>query len=388
MHVNRSGRVARLTLIVGLICFVLVGLIIRPASALTANPAAVCVALDCTVTFGTSDEIYEWPAPAGSSKVWVQLEGSQDVVSGARGDFVIATFKVAPSGLYLLVGDAIELRSSIAVDSLLTGAQSGAYLATLGTPDPSMMVPDQMTPTFISFVRHGGAPAGVGHAMVHYKQAAVQSPAPVVTPSPTPSPTSTPTPTATATPTPTPTPTPTAEPQSAAVLPSPPSETLTSPPTSEPTPEPPTVESVAVVPAPVVDPTQTPRVIESPVLQTPTPVPIASTTEATDKELVIPYLAVPIEPAAKSASHSKEVTSSQRVIQLFSVPMALETDEPVAETPPQIKAEPTSSAWLATSLEFAAIALGGTGVILGVQSFRRRKIAAHRKRFRLVTAFS
>jgi hypothetical protein len=68
--------------------------------------------------------------------------------------------------------------------------------------------------------------------------------------------------------------------------------------------------------------------------------------------------------------------------------MALETDEPVAETPPQIKAEPTSSAWLATSLEFAAIALSGTGVILGVQSARRRKIAAHRKRFRLVTAFS
>ncbi|MEY4043126.1 MAG: hypothetical protein RL529_693 [Actinomycetota bacterium] len=382
MHVNRSGRVARLILIVGLICFVLVGLIIRPASALTANPAAVCVGLDCTVTFGPSDEIYEWPAPAGSSKVWVQLEGSQDVVSGVHGDSVIATFKVAPIDLYLRIGDAIELRSSVSGDSLLTVAQSGTYLATLGTPDPTMMVPDQMTSTFISFVRHGGAPSGVGHAIVHYKQAAVQSPAPVATPTPTANPTTTPTAS------PTTTPTPTAEPQPAAVLPSPPSETPTNPPTSEPTPETPTVESVAVVAAPVVEPPRTPIVIESPVLQTPTPVPIASTTEATDKELVIPYLAVPIKPAAKSASHSKEVTSSQRVIQLFSVPMALETDEPVAETPPQIKAEPTSSAWLATSLEFAAIALSGTGVILGVQSFRRRKIAAHRKRFRLVTAFS
>ena len=368
MHLNRSGRLTRLFIIVGLICFVLVGLIIRPASALTANPAAVCVGLDCTVTFGPADEVYEWVAPAGSSKIWVQLEGSQDVVSGVHGDSVIATFKVAPSGLYLLVGDAVELRSGIAVDSLLTGARSGAYLATLGLPDPSMMIPDQMTSTFISFVRHGGAPEGVGHAIVHYKQAAVQSP----TPTPTPTPTATPTPT----------------PELAAVLPSPPSDAPTSRPTSEPTPEPPTVESVAVVAAPVVEPPRTPVVVESPIAKTPTPEPIASTTDAIDTELVIPYFAVPIEPAAKSTGHSKEVTSSQRVIQLISVPRAIETEEFDAETTAQIKAEPSSSAWVATSLELAAIALGGTGVNLGVQSFRRRKIAAHRKRFRLVTAFS
>ncbi|MEN9967498.1 MAG: hypothetical protein RL036_731 [Actinomycetota bacterium] len=382
MHVNRSGRVARLILIVGLICFVLVGLIIRPASALTANPAAVCVGLDCTVTFGPSDEIYEWPAPAGSSKVWVQLEGSQDVVSGARGDLKVVSFWLPPRNLTLKVSRSTELAGDLSVVAL-NGLES-SQLGSIDATDPYALVQDEVTSVFASFLGRGEGSAGVGHAIVHYKQAAVQSPAPVVTPSPTPSPTATPTPTATATPTPTPT----AEPQPAAVLPSPPSETLTSPPTSEPTPEPPTVESVAVVPAPVVEPPRTPIVIESPVLQTPTPVPIASTTESTDKELVITYLAVPIEPAAKSASHSKEVTSSQRVIQLFSVPMALETDEPVAETPPQIKAEPTSSAWLATSLEFAAIALSGTGVILGVQSARRRKIAAHRKRFRLVTAFS
>jgi hypothetical protein len=379
MHVNRSGRVARLILIVGLICFVLVGLLIRPASALPANPAAVCVGLDCTVTFGPSDEVYEWVAPTGSSKIWVQLEGSQDVVSGVCGDSVIATFKVAPSGLYFLVGDAIELRSSIVVDSVLAGAQSGAYLATLGTPDPSMMVPDQMTPTFISFVRHGGASAGAGHAIVHYKQAAVQSPAPVATP--------TPTPTATATPTPTPIATPTSAPQPAAVLPSPPTSEPSSSPTSEPSPEPPVSANVPVVAAPVVEPPRTPVVVESPVFQTPTLEPIASTTDATDTELVVPYFAVPIESVAKVASDQREMTFSQRVIQVFSAPRALETEQTVSETPTQIKAEPTST-WIAASLEIASVALGGVGVILGIQSARRKKLAAHRKRFRLVTAFS
>jgi hypothetical protein len=129
-------------------------------------------------------------------------------------------------------------------------------------------------------------------------------------------------------------------------------------------------------------------VVESPVLQTPSVEPISSTTDATDTALVVPYFAVPIESVAKVASDQRQVTFSQRVIPLFSVPRALETDEPPAETHAQIKAEPSSSAWIAAFLEIAAIALGGTGVILGVQSIRRRKIAAHRKRFRLITAFS
>ena len=377
MHVNRSGRVARLILIVGLICFVLVGLIIRPASALTANPAAVCVGLDCTVTFGPSDEVYEWVAPAGSSKIWVQLEGSQDVVSGARGDFVIASFWSTPESISISVSRDSILYYSI-LDSKLSSQASGGHIyvhgSTLDVSDPSIVVVEEVNDAFAAFVRHGGAPAGVGHAIVHYKVAAVQSPAPAATATPTPSVT------ATATPTP--------APQPAAVLPSPPSDAPTSLPTSEPTPEPPTVESVAVVAAPVVEPPRTPVVVESPVLQTPAPEPTASTTDATDTELVIPYFAVPIEPAAKSTGHSKEVTSSQRVIQLISVPRAIETEEFDAETTAQIKAEPSSSAWVATSLELAAISLSGAGVILGVRSARRRKLAAHRKRFRLVTAFS
>ena len=377
MHVNRSGRVARLILIVGLICFVLVGLIIRPASALTANPAAVCVGLDCTVTFGPADEVYEWVAPAGSSKIWVQLEGSQDVVSGARGDFVIASFWSPPESISISVSRDSILYYSI-LDSTLSSQASGGHIyvhgSTLDVSDPSIVVVEEVNDAFAAFVRHGGAPAGVGHAIVHYKVAAVQSPAPAATATPTPSVT------ATATPTP--------APQPAAVLPSPPSDAPTSLPTSEPTPEPPTVESVAVVAAPVVEPPRTPVVVESPIAKTPTPEPIASTTDATDTELVIPYFAVPIEPAAKSTGHSKEVTSSQRVIQLISVPRAIETEEFDAETTAQIKAEPSSSAWVATSLELAAISLSGAGVILGVRSARRRKLAAHRKRFRLVTAFS
>ena len=383
MHVNQSGRLARLFIIIGLICFVLVGLIIRPASALTANPAAVCLGLDCTVTFGPSDEVYEWVAPTGSSKIWVQLEGSQDVVSGARGDLKVVAFWRDPATIRVFIGDSSELRDLSDVTTVLVQAQGGAVRGS-SLVDPTVWDQADLTPVLSSIVRLGGAPTGVGHAIVHYKQAAVQSPAPVATPSPTPTPTAS----ATPTPTPTPTSTPTSEPQPAAVLPSPPSETPTSSPTTEPTPEPPTVESVAVVAAPVVEAPRTPVVVESPVLQTPAPEPIASTTDATDAELVIPYFAVPIQPTAKSASHSTEVTSSQRVIPLFSVPRSLETEESFAEAPAQWKAELSSSAWLAMALEIAAIALGGTGVILGVQSFRRRKIAAHRKRFRLVTAFS
>jgi hypothetical protein len=113
-----------------------------------------------------------------------------------------------------------------------------------------------------------------------------------------------------------------------------------------------------------------------------------STTEAIDSEFVTPHFAVPIEAAAKVARHHRQEVFRQGVIQVVSVPRALETEETGAETPAEIKAEPWSSAWLATYLEIAAIALGGAGVILGVQIARRRKIAAHRKRFRLVTAFS
>ena len=370
MHVNRSGRVARLILIVGLICFVLVGLIIRPASALTANPAAVCVGLDCTVTFGPADEVYEWVAPAGSSKIWVQLEGSQDEVSGARGDLKVVSFWMPPRNLTLKVSRSTELAGDLSVVAL--DGRESSQLGSIDATDPYALVQDEVTPVFASFLGRGEGPAGVGHAIVHYKQAAVQSPAPAAT--------ATPTPTATATPTPAPEP--------AAVLPSPPSDAPTSRPSSEPTPEPPTVESIAVVAVPVVESPRTPVVVESPVAEIPTPEPVASTTDATDTELVIPYFAVPIESVAKVASDQREAPFSQRVIQVFSNPRAIETEETVSETPAQIKAEPSSSAWVATSLELAAISLSGAGVILGVRSARRRKLAAHRKRFRLVTAFS
>jgi len=383
MHVNRSGRLARLFIIIGLICFVLVGLIIRPASALTANPAAVCAGLDCTVIFGPSDEVYEWVAPAGSSKIWVQLEGSQDVVSGARGDFVIVSFWSSPDRFSIAVGRESILNYSI-LESTFSSQASGGHVyvhgSTVDITDPSVVVVEEVNDAFAAFVRHGGAPAGVGHAIVHYKLAAVQSQAPVLTPTPTP------TPTASATPTPTPT----AEPQPAAVLPGPPSDAPTSPPTTEPTPEPPVVESVAVVVAPVVETPRTPVIIESPVAETPAPEPIASTTEATDSVFVIPYFSVPIEAAVRPVTTRKEAPSRQRGIQVFSNPRALEAEElhPVTTTPAQIKAEPSITAVLSTSLEIAAVALGGVGVILGIQSARRRKIAAHRKRFRLVTAFS
>lgn len=376
MHANRSGRWARLIIIAGLLCFVLVGLIIRPASALPANPDPVCSGLDCSVTFGPAAEPYEWFAPAGSSKIWVQLEGSQDVVSGARGDFVIASFKVSPAGLFVFVGETTELRSASTSDSLLTTANSGAYVEKLGEFDPSILMPDQMTPTFISFIRHGGAPAGAGHAIVHYKQAAVQSPAPVVTSTPYP------TPTVSATPT--------AEPRPAAVLPSPPSETPTIPPTSEPTPEPPTVESVAVVATPVVEAPPAPVVVESPVAETPAPDPTASVTEDADSEFVTPYLSLPIEAPVRVTSTRKVASSRQRIIQVFSDPRALEMEEihPVAAAADQIKNEPSIAEMLSTSIEIAAVALGGVGVILGIQSARRKKLAAHRKRFGLVKAFS
>ena len=376
MHVNRSGRLARLFIIIGLICFVLVGLIIRPASALTANPAAVCAGLDCTVTFGPSDGVYEWVAPSGSSKVWVQLEGSQDVVSGARGDLKVVAFWRDPATIRVFIGGSSELRDLADETTVLGQAQGGAVRGS-SPVDPTVWDQADLTPVLSSVVRYGGAPAGVGHAIVHYKQVAVQSPAPVATPSPTP--------------TPTPTATPSAEPQPAAVLPSPPSDAPTSSPTTEPTPEPPVVESVAVVAAPVVETPRTPVVLESPVAETPAPETIASTTEATDSVLVIPYFSVPIEAAVRIATTRKEAPSRQRVIQVFSNPRALETEEPhsvTATTPPQIKAEPSIVATLSTSLEIAAVALGGVGVILGIQGARRRKIAAHRKRFRLVSAFS
>ena len=385
MHVNQSGRLARLFIIIGLICFVLVGLIIRPASALTANPAAVCLGLDCTVTFGPSDEVYEWVAPTGSSKIWVQLEGSQDVVSGARGDLKVVAFWRDPATIRVFIGDSSELRDLSDVTTVLVQAQGGAVRGS-SLVDPTVWDQADLTPVLSSIVRLGGAPTGVGHAIVHYKQAAVQSPAPVATPSPTPTPTAS----ATPTPTPTPTSTPTSEPQPAAVLPSPPSETPTSSPTTEPTPEPPTVDSVAVVAAPVVEAPPAPVVVESPVAQTPAPDSTASVTEDADSEFVTPYLSLPIEAPVRVTSTRKVASSRQRIIQVFSNPRALEMEEihPVAAAPDQIKNEPSIAEMLSTSIEIAAVALGGVGLILGIQSARRKKLAAHRKRFRLVTAFS
>jgi hypothetical protein len=375
MHANRSGRWARLIIIAGLLCFVLVGLIIRPASALPANPDPVCSGLDCSVTFGPAAEPYEWFAPAGSSKIWVQLEGSQDVVSGARGDLKVVAFWSDPYEIVLTVEVSSSLRAVSDPSKILTTASGGA-LGNDTTYEPTVWSQDDLTSELTSIVLHGGAPAGTGHAIVHYKQAAVQSPAPVVTSTPYP------TPTASATPT--------AEPRPAAVLPSPQSETPTSPPTSEPTPEPPTVESVAVVAAPVVEAPPAPVVVESPVAETSAPDPAASVTEDADSEFVTPYLSLPIEAPVRVTSTRKVASSRQRIIQVFSNPRALEMEEihPVAAAADQIKNEPSIAEMLSTSIEIAAVALGGVGVILGIQSARRKKLAAHRKRFRLVKAFS
>ena len=279
MHANRNGRWAKLVLIVGLICFVLIGLMVRPASALTANPDAVCAGLDCTVTFGPSADIYEWVAPADSSKVWVQLEGSQDVVSGAHGDAKVVAFWSDPRRLTVFVAASSEIRESPDPSTLITSASGGAALVasryTIGSSDSSW-VQDDLTPSFTSVIRHGGAPAGVGHAIVHYKQAAVQSPVPVAptfqAPSPTEIPTASPSPSETPSPTPTPTP------------------------TASPVPQPAQVEESAPVASPPQPVREVVPIVESPVVYVPV-VEIPTVEDATPAEPAEPV--EPVEPVAQ-----------------------------------------------------------------------------------------
>jgi hypothetical protein len=372
MHANRNGRWAKLILIVGLISFVLIGLVVRPASALTANPDAVCAGLDCTVTFGPSDDVYEWVAPADASKVWVQLEGSQDVVSGAHGDFEIATFKSPPPEFYLQVGSSVELRSDLTADSVMVSAKSGALLSLAGSSDPSVMLPDVMTPSFIAFVRHGGAPAGVGHAIVHYKQAAVQSPAPVA---PMPTPTASPSPSETATPAPTPTASPV--PQPAQVEPSPPTEA----------PPQPVREVVPIVESPVVyvPVPETPTVaippLEAPPVQAPMveDAPPAEFTELVAQPIEIPEvmqvpMAAPIR-IAKSASKPKSQQPPERY---------RSDREPIIESAePQYSAVPATSRPNILVFEAIALATASVGLVLLARRLRRSKAAAHRGKFRL-----
>ncbi|MEN9753423.1 MAG: hypothetical protein RL670_1114 [Actinomycetota bacterium] len=362
MHANRNGRWAKLILIVGLMCFVLIGLLVRPASALTANPDAVCAGLDCTVTFGPSEEVYEWVAPTDASKVWVQLEGSQDVVSGAHGDFEIATFKSAPAAIFLHVGTFVELRSGLTSDSAMVSAKSGSELSLSGSSDPSLMLPDVMTSSFIAFVRHGGAPAGVGHAIVHYKQAAVQSPVPVA-PMPTP------------TPTPTQTPTESPQPQPAQVEPSPATEV----------PPQPVREVVSIVESPVVyvPVIETPKVetpaIEVPPVQAPVveDAPPAEPLEPVAQPIEIPevmQIAAPTliaKPAPKPKSHPMPERFRSDRVQILEF------------TPPKNSALPANDQPNILVFEAFAVATASVGSIMLARKLRRRKAAAHRGQFRL-----
>jgi hypothetical protein len=375
MHANRNGRWAKLILIVGLISFVLIGLVVRPASALTANPDAVCVGLDCTVTFGPSDDVYEWVAPADASKVWVQLEGSQDVVSGARGDAKVVAFWSDPRRLTVFVSASSEIRESSDSSTLITSASGGAALVasnSTGGSSDSSWVQDDLTPTFTSVIRHGGAPAGLGHAIVHYKQAAVQSPAPVA---PTPTPTASPSPSETPTPTPTPTASPV--PQPAQVEPSPPTEAPPQP-----------VREVAPI-------------VESPVVY----VPVPETPTVAIPPLEAPPVQAPVVEDAPPAEYTELVAQPIEIPEVLRVPMAAPiriakpASKPKSQQPPERyrsdrepiseSAEPQDSAVPATSrpniLVFEAIALAtaSVGLVLLARRLRRSKAAAHRGKFRL-----
>ena len=399
MHANRNGRWAKLILIIGLICFVLIGLMVRPASALTANPDAVCAGLDCTVTFGPSEEVYEWVAPADASKVWVQLEGSQDVVSGAHGDFEIVSFWAAPTKIALEIRADSILRSAdpgFAFSARAAGGVTHVKDGAVEGTDPSVVVVDEVNADFASFLRRGGAPAGVGHAIVHYKQAAVQSPVPVAStveaPSPTAIPTASPPPSETLTPTPTPTPSPSETPsptptptQTASPLPQP-AQVEPSPPTEAP-PQPvrevaPIVESpVVYVPVP-----ETPTVaippLEAPPVQTPVveDVPPAEAAEPAAQPLEIPEVLQLVAPIrlAKPASNPKSPQTPERYRR---------DREPVVES-----SEPQNSVPSSTEhpnilmFEVSSAAAAGLGLVLLARRLRRSKAAAHRGKFRL--AFS
>ena len=382
MHANRNGRWAKLVLIVGLICFVLIGLMVRPASALTANPDAVCAGLDCTVTFGPSADIYEWVAPADSSKVWVQLEGSQDVVSGAHGDLMIVSFWKSPKSVVLKISVASEIVGSISALGGLESSKRGSIDAL----DPYSLVQDQVTQVFASFLGRGQAPAGVGHAIVHYKQAAVQSPVPVAptveAPSPTAIPTASPSPSETLTPTPAPTPSP-SETQS---------PTPTPTPTASPVPQPAQVEPSP----PVVTSAQPVRevvpIVESPVVYVPV-VEIPTVEDATPAEPAEPV--EPVEPVAqpieipevmavktaapiqieKPAPKRKSQKSPERYRR--DREPAVESSEPQNSVPSSIKQANI------LVFEVSSAAAAGLGLVLLARRLRRSKAAAHRGKFRL-----
>ena len=406
MHANRNGRWAKLVLIVGLICFVLIGLMVRPASALTANPDAVCAGLDCTVTFGPSADIYEWVAPADSSKVWVQLEGSQDVVSGAHGDAKVVAFWSDPRRLTVFVAASSEIRESSDPSTLITSASGGAALVasryTIGSSDSSW-VQDDLTPSFTSVIRHGGAPAGVGHAIVHYKQAAAQSPVPVAptveAPSPTAIPTASPSPSETLTPTPAPTPSPSETP----------SPTPTPSQTASPVPQPAQVEPSPPTEVPPQPVREIVPIVESPVVYAP----VVETPRAEAPEVATPAVeTLPVQsPVIDDAPPVEPVEPVAQPIEIPEV-MAVKTAAPIQIKKPATKrksqqtperyrsdresiiesAEPKNSAPPAASrpnilvFEAIAFATASGGLIMLARRLRRSKSAAHRGKFRL--AFS
>jgi hypothetical protein len=352
MHANRNGRWAKLILIVGLISFVLIGLVVRPASALTANPDAVCAGLDCTVTFGPSDDVYEWVAPADASKVWVQLEGSQDVVSGAHGDLMIVSYWKSPKSVLLKISVASEIVGSVSA----LGGRDSSELGSIDALDPYSLVQNQVTPVFASFLGRGQAPAGVGHAIVHYKQAAVQSPAPVA---PMPTPTASPSPSEAATPTPTPTASPV--PQPAQIEPSPPTEV----------PPQPVREVVPIVESPVV---------YVPVPQTPAvAIPPVESTELVAQPIEIPeVMQVPMVTPIQIARPASKPKSQQP-------PERYQSDrEPIIESAePQYSAVPATSRPNILVFEAIALATASVGLVLLARRLRRSKAAAHRGKFRL-----
>jgi hypothetical protein len=386
MHRKNTHRWAKLATVIALSCFVLLGLVVRPASALAINPPAVCVALDCSVTFAPAEEVYEWLAPEGCSKVWVQLEGAQDEVSGAHGDLKIVSFWRPPVKMAVKIGIATEIAGPDSVVAL--GGDGSSKLGSVDSLDPFALAQEQVTPLFASFLGRGGAPVGPGRVIIHYKRDSVPSPAPTQSPTPT----VTPTPTESATPTPaesaTPNPTPTEKPLPAAVLVSPPSDPPSAPPVEPP-----------VVPAP--ESPAAPVVVEVPAT------PIAPIQPVVQEQLAEPPVidfalpTVEVEPpdvqmSPQTQAKAKSAKSPSQINAAVPLMKPLIEDLPRLKRAADLKMQPSRQVlgWVlpepqvlmqvgALALSLIAAAIAASRLVMS-----KRTASAYRTRFRLIDVFS
>lgn len=114
MHSIRKQRWSKMFSAASILAILFGGLLIPSSRAVSANPTAVCVGANCTVTFGYSGDYYLWTPPANAQNLAFDVLGAQGGRSGGLGGRVTGALLTGNTPLFIYVGGAGAQGSGVA----------------------------------------------------------------------------------------------------------------------------------------------------------------------------------------------------------------------------------------------------------------------------------